>query len=235
MKAVVTNRGQEMLLATKLSLNVIARAGSVSTTTASHWRHGRTKPRIEPRKLLLAVYNIPIAAWDEAPHSAPAPVTSQHSASKPRYNAHTGEPLIPSADYVAPVPSVPIPAPQYDNQAPPFATDAPLQPVETKLPPYPKGPGDDASTLDHIRYNLVCVRHDIKFRPMTAPARSKARTDATRMLALIAKLEGQEELSEARYVAKHPEWKRLRKAIMLALEPYPDAARAVLEEIGGEQ
>lgn len=198
-----TNRGQEALLDTGLSLNVIARATSVSVPSVSKWRNGEGRPRKAQRESLENAYGIPFDAWDEPPNSY--------------------KPTRPPASKSAPAP----------QRAPAMATDAPIQPAGAKLPPYPRGPDDDASTLDHIRYSLICVRHDLKHRPMTAAGRSKVRADETRTLALIAKLEGAEELSEARYVKSHPEWKRLRKAIMGALEPYPDAALAVLEAIEG--
>ena len=52
-----------------------------------------------------------------------------------------------------------------------------------------------------------------------------------RILQLRALLEQAAELAESRYVVGHPSWLRLRRAIVVALEPYPQAAQAVLDVI----
>jgi hypothetical protein len=51
----------------------------------------------------------------------------------------------------------------------------------------------------------------------------------------IARLEAQRraeiELLESRIVREHPAWQRLRDAVLDALRPFPDAARAVLTAV----
>ncbi len=120
-----------------------------------------------------------------------------------------------------------------------FETDSDAKPAKTKsraaripapkkIPPYPKPP-NDPSILESARYSLVCIRHDARHRDLTFSDRTKLRGDETRALALVAKLETAAELSEDRYVKKHPAWLALRKRIIAALRPFPDAAKAVLE------
>ncbi len=97
--------------------------------------------------------------------------------------------------------------------------------------PYPPRPAGDASTLEHARYLLQCIRVDLVHPDLTITARSKLRSDEARTLGLIAKLERDVELAEARYVQDHPEWRRLKQEILDALKKHPAAAKAVAEAI----
>jgi hypothetical protein len=60
---------------------------------------------------------------------------------------------------------------------------------------------------------------------------ARIRDTKTKALALKARIEAADALFEASAVAKHPAWRRLRGAILEALRPFPDAARAVAEAI----
>jgi transcriptional regulator with XRE-family HTH domain len=100
-----------------------------------------------------------------------------------------------------------------------------------EIPPYPDAPHEDATTLEHMKHLLACIRHDKEHLKLTQAATSKLRADEQRALTLIARLEAQAEMQEDRFVRSHPEWKRLRDIILRALKPYPDASRAVLEAI----
>lgn len=200
---VPTNRGQQLLISTGLSLSKIANGLSCSAPTVSGWRNGETLPQKRYRKKLEAVYAIPRASWDQPPDNVAPPIDEEPGEAPPM-------------------------------MTPAQATDAPIQPAQTQPPPYPPAP-ETGNTLDNARHSLACLRHDLKHRPMTASARSKVRADEMRAITLIAKLEEREELSEARYVDKHPRWVELRARILAALEPFPEAAKAVLDAISDDE
>lgn len=96
---------------------------------------------------------------------------------------------------------------------------------------YPRAPDESATVLEIARHSLDCIRYDLSRRPMTAAARSKARADELRTIALVSKLEEKDEMSEGRYVRDHPSWKALRDAILTALKPFPEASEAVIAAI----
>lgn len=105
---------------------------------------------------------------------------------------------------------------------------------DEEIPPYPEPPDEEASTLEHMKHLIACIRHDKEHRKLTAAAISKLRADEQRALTLIAKLESMAEMQEDRFVTQHPKWKRLRDVILRALRPFPEAARAVVEAIEEE-
>lgn len=200
---VPTNRGQQLLISTGLSLSKIANGLQCSAPTVSGWRNGETLPQKRYRAKLEAVYAIPRASWDQPPDNVAPPVDEEPGEAPPA-------------------------------MTPAQATDAPIQPAQSNLPPYPPPP-KNASTLDNALHSLACLRHDLKHRPMTAAARSKVRADEIRAINLIAKLEEREELSESKYVDKHPRWIELRTRILAALEPYPEAAQAVIDALSEDE
>ncbi len=222
------NQGQRQLVARALSLADISKIAGVSRPTVSRWKKGERAPQDEPRRRIEIALGIPYADWDVAlgpgdiipddvhirsgpkvknkPRTYRQPGTPQMSPNGPAYRQATVSPTGNAEGVQGPSGYV---------QAPP------------EIPPYPEAPVN-ASTLGMVRHSLACLQHDMLHRSHTAAARSKARADETRTLALIAKLEAVEELKEDRYVRDHPEWKRLRDCILGALEGHPEAARDVI-------
>jgi transcriptional regulator with XRE-family HTH domain len=66
---------------------------------------------------------------------------------------------------------------------------------------------------------------------LAASERVRLSDAASKVLALRARLEGAAELSEDRYVFEHPAWRRLKRLLLDALEPYPAAGLAVRKAI----
>lgn len=88
--------------------------------------------------------------------------------------------------------------------------------------------GGTPSTLEDCLALLAVLRRD-RGQQGLSPADRLRLTDAeTRLLALRARLEAAQELAEDRYVHQHPGWQKLKRCIIGALEPFPEAAQAVL-------
>ena len=121
------------------------------------------------------------------------------------------------------------------SRRPPARPPTPRQacPAARRRPrphPAPRAP----STLDRSRSSSRSRR---RTRAPTASCRAsfaRIRDTKTKALALKARIESQDALFEATAIIKHPSWRRLRGAILDALRPFPDAARAVAETIGSE-
>jgi len=83
------------------------------------------------------------------------------------------------------------------------------------------------STLDDCLALLAVIRRDRKQDGLLAAERVKLSDAEARILALRARLESAHELAEDRYVRDHPAWKRIERLLAEALEPFPEAAKAV--------
>lgn len=88
--------------------------------------------------------------------------------------------------------------------------------------------GDD-DVLAITKQQLLEVRVALQVKDLAPPAASKLRDTSAKLLALRSRLELARELQEDRIVREHPEWQRVKAAILKALEPYPEAAAAVAE------
>jgi hypothetical protein len=84
------------------------------------------------------------------------------------------------------------------------------------------------STLEDCLALLSVIRRDRQQAGLMPGERVRLAGAEAQILALRAKLEQAAELAESRYVVQHPAWLRLRRAIVVALEPFPDAAKAVV-------
>lgn len=95
-------------------------------------------------------------------------------------------------------------------------------------------PGEEVApgtSLQECLELLAAIRKD-RHQPNLLPGeRSKLIDAEARILKLRSDLEMRAELSEDRYVREHPAWLRLRNVIADALDPYPDAARAVADAL----
>lgn len=87
------------------------------------------------------------------------------------------------------------------------------------------------TTLEDCLALLAVIRRDRNNDGLIPSDRVKLASAEAQILALRARLEQAAEFAEARYVAEHPSWLRLRRAIVKALEPHPIAAKAVIEAI----
>lgn len=105
---------------------------------------------------------------------------------------------------------------------------------EPELPaPLPTTDGATPSTLDSLRALLVVIQRSAARPNLATAERMKLADSEARILIQIAKLEERAELLEDRIVTGHPFWRRLRGLIADALDPYPDAARAVIAALEG--
>lgn len=87
------------------------------------------------------------------------------------------------------------------------------------------------STLDDCLALLSTIRRDRNQPDLMPSERVKLAAAEARILKLRSSLEQAAEFAESRYVASHPSWLRLRRALVDALEPHPIAAQAVLDAI----
>jgi transcriptional regulator with XRE-family HTH domain len=91
--------------------------------------------------------------------------------------------------------------------------------------------GPPPTTLDDCLALLAAIRVDRDKRELMSPDRIRLAEAEAKVLALRMRLEAAGELAEDRYVRDHPAWQRLERCILSALEPYPDASRAVVTAI----
>jgi len=226
-----------LLVETGASLAKIAVAAGASKPTARRWKSGAATPRAEARRKLRDAFGIDPESWDTAlPRGFQIDAPPPNRPGRPRKRAAV-EPAKPTprggrprkaaaAAEPAKAPSTKRAAAELER-APAKSTPAPRR----EIPPYPDPPAEGAGTVEDVRYLLVCIRHDLRFRDLTAAARSKLRSDEARTIALVAKLEAAEELKEDRYVRNHPAFRAHCDRILAALKPYPDAACAVSEAL----
>jgi hypothetical protein len=103
-------------------------------------------------------------------------------------------------------------------------------------PPEPvAAPSAKPSTMADVDALIAFLRTELESPTILARERVKLSGSMTSALALRHRLEREQELSEDRIVREHPAWKRVHAAILDAVRPYPEAARAVakaLTEVG---
>jgi len=110
-----------------------------------------------------------------------------------------------------------------------------VRPGVTAQPPAPAPPLTEgsvpATTLDDCMMLLTAIRADRDQRELMSPDRIRLAEVEAKVLTLRMRLEAAAELAEDRYVRDHPAWHRLERCILVALEPYPEASRAVATAI----
>jgi transcriptional regulator with XRE-family HTH domain len=107
---------------------------------------------------------------------------------------------------------------------------------EVPTDPTPKNTGgsplsENDDILDIVKKQLLDVREALQNPTLADSAQRTLLDTSAKLLALRSRLERDRELQEDRIVREHPEWKRLKAAMLKALEPYPEAAAAILEAI----
>jgi hypothetical protein len=113
----------------------------------------------------------------------------------------------------------------------------PGAPIPSKPPPSAGEPkkrrkaDDDKDTLTITKDQIDAVLSELEGQTMTETASARLRDTMSKLLALRSRLERDRDLLEDRVVREHPEWLRTKAAILKALKPYPDAAKAVAEAL----
>jgi hypothetical protein len=113
---------------------------------------------------------------------------------------------------------------------------APRSAAELAGAPPPQRPvreGPPPPLLDDLYDVLEGIRVQRRRADLLNSERVKLADTETRLLALRARLEDEAERREGRFVREHPEWRKLRDAIIAALEPYPAALAAVVQALTG--
>jgi len=118
----------------------------------------------------------------------------------------------------------------------PGGTPPPTAATAPAVKPIQHGPAP--STLEDCMALLAVLRAERNVDGLKPSDRVRLSDATARILSLRARLEQAQELSEDRYVYEHPAWKRLKRAILEALEAHPAAALAVrqaLTKLGAEK
>jgi hypothetical protein len=92
-------------------------------------------------------------------------------------------------------------------------------------------PAGRPSTLDEVTQLLEELDEDAAADGIMPSELARIRDTKTKALALKARIEAADALFEAQAILKHPSWRRIRGAMLDALRPFPDAARAVAEAL----
>lgn len=157
------SEGARLLQRVPGTLAELAARLGCSRVSVLDWRNGDKTPGYDACAALLEAFAIPIDAWDQVPHGAPAP-------------------------------------------APPDS-------------------GPPGSTIACVRELLTWLRG--LRGSFHGSAASRCVTAETRVIALLHRIENDHDMHEARLVHEHPEWLALKRRVLAALAPYPEAARAV--------
>lgn len=109
----------------------------------------------------------------------------------------------------------------------------PTKPKEPKEPSKQNGQNKQpvTDTLGITKAQVQAIVESLDNPGLTDASKAKLRDTLAKVLALQSRLERDQELREDRYVREHPRWVALKQRIVRALEPYPQATKAVLEAI----
>lgn len=97
-------------------------------------------------------------------------------------------------------------------------------------PPDISNAGPPPTTLDSCLQLLAKIRAESD-KDLLPSERVKLADTEARILALRHKLEVQAELTEDRIIREHPQWQRVKRAILTALAPFPQASKAVCDAL----
>lgn len=97
----------------------------------------------------------------------------------------------------------------------------PMRPTRDPTQPIP-------STLEDCLDMLDALREQRRRSDLLNAERVKLADTEAKILTLRAKLELQHELQEDRLVRTHPAWIKMKRDLLRALKPYPDALEAVI-------
>lgn len=129
----------------------------------------------------------------------------------------------------------PHPTPPPIPEDPPDPTSpTPPDPPQRPQPPArrPRTEGEPrASSIEECNQLLDNLRAYAGSGNFLPSELARLRDSEAKLIALRARLEREGELLEDRVVREHPAWRRIRSALLVALEPYPDAMRAVIDAL----
>lgn len=113
-----------------------------------------------------------------------------------------------------------IPCAAWEQQSTPL-------PVPPPAPP-PAPSFDTLTTRDEVRAAYAGLRARKEALPASAAESERTKLDdlMLKALSLLARMDEREEQALERFM-KSPDWRRMRAALVGALDPYPDAAQAV--------
>jgi transcriptional regulator with XRE-family HTH domain len=124
-----------------------------------------------------------------------------------------------------------IPAESWDRvtgNAPPVPPPTPTsEPAGATAPAWFPDAGEAASPLDDCNRLLALLRSQLNRPDLIGRERVQLGDAFSRALAQKERLERARETLEARTIREHPEWKRMKRLLIKALIPYPEAAQAV--------
>lgn len=198
----------------------IGEACGVTGQAVAAWKSNKSKPGYRARLALQEKFGIAVGAW-----GTPANGTViDNEPPRPRYTP-------PRAVEAALAAGLPDPRKK-------------VLPLEPMLPPEPPEPNEEddeetdetdsderPSTIGEVRKVLSRHRKFAKGGNFMPAERARNRDTEIKLLTLLAKLERDAELLEDRIVREHPAWKRMKNAMMRALEKHPDALRDVVEAL----
>lgn len=103
--------------------------------------------------------------------------------------------------------------------------------------PIPLAPPPETAetTLQRVERELARCDGLLEGGGLSATEQARLMDTAQRLIAVKVRIEKERELLEDKVVRQHPFWLRIKRTLVEALEPWPDAAGAVagaLEEIG---
>lgn len=204
MPAVIRSEGQRLLRLLAEPDGRLGKAVGVSRLAVNKWRSGKSQPTINLRRALEELYGVPHDAWTQLPQSTEA----VHRGPDGRVTTAQGRPPPPRLQAVP--------------------DEAASEIDSANLPRYgTKHSAPLPSTKQGVEELLRSLRAARTQPHLLATDRVKLATAETRALSLLQKMEKEAEFSEDRIIRQHPKWAKLRQAIVDALVPYPDAARAV--------
>lgn len=208
--------GQQLLIAAG-STKVLVAACGISKCGINNYKRGYKTPGPDQRLMLERAFGISPTAWDDyrgqrLPHGTPRPDTGR------------GLPCAPLPD--------PLPEPvEIPKRLPEASLVKKLGVTKPQTPAFDEPRLVRASTLEDACALIDQIRLESKAPGIMKIEKARLRDAEARAIALRAKLERDQEMSEDRIVRDHPFWRRLHASILHALRPFPEASKAVADEL----
>ncbi len=99
------------------------------------------------------------------------------------------------------------------------------------LPPGQMTTTQLATTLDIANARIDSITAALREKGLADTSRSRYEGTLAKLLGLRARLERDQEMLEDRIVREHPAWARTKAAVLAALKPFPEAAKAVADAL----
>lgn len=203
------SRGHEIFAALGLRQKEVVDATGRAVSTVSCWRSGKRTPQTKDRRALEKL-GVPFESWDQPPLKPTLVLPPPHKAGRPRKIGN------PKTKSTASAPS--------ETAEPASSTNG----IVDGAPEPPKAPPASASVVERLTYQIAQIQYEMQWTIQTTASRSKLRADEIRAMKERATFVESIELSESRYLHKHPAWIVTRDTILDALKPHPAATRDVI-------